>query len=147
MIVGGVGTGIYRYIKGQEQITAVRQAAQQAFEAGETAMKKKALLTYNKADFQEALKAFADVQKRFPNTKQAVQASVLEPICQAYVSMDDNNWEAAIITSLPQLEDLAYLISDTAGLSPAPSKSLVVLGCGAVAASSFHSSSSVSASG
>jgi tetratricopeptide (TPR) repeat protein len=97
MIVGGAVALVVHKMNTTDIVLAKQLEAKRIYDAGEKAMKGKALISYSKADFQEALKSFDEVRSKYPYFKQAIQAGVLEPICQAYVNMADNDWEAAIV--------------------------------------------------
>ncbi|MCD6304207.1 MAG: hypothetical protein J7M21_04515, partial [Planctomycetes bacterium] len=57
---------------------------------------KAALKTYDRAGMEKAAAGFREVQKRFPQAEQAFKAWVLEPLCEAYIGVDDGNWDLAV---------------------------------------------------
>jgi len=94
LILGGAAAGVIRIIQQRRLRRQEAELANRTYSTAVTTLKE-ALKTYERAKFDSAAKGFIDVRTRFGHTLHAVKASVLLPLCQAYLSMADGDWEAA----------------------------------------------------
>ena len=102
-LLGLGAVGVYRFMQGRAARERQAQIANSTyFEAEKTMIG--ALKSYDRAKFDKAAAGFRDIQKRFPRSVYAVQASVWQPLCEAYLAMADGKWEEAVLRESAAIE-------------------------------------------
>jgi len=99
-IVAGIGAAVLvagvvmLLVRSGRQEELQRQRAAQ-FNEAKTSLEAAMPPVNDRAKFAEALKGYEQVRERFANTKAADRASVMAPICEAYLAVIDQDWETA----------------------------------------------------
>lgn len=116
LILGGATAGLIEIAKQRRIRREQAQIASKTYSEAVTTLKKEALISYDRAKFEKAAQGFTDVRTRFPRTDYAVKASVLLPLCQAYLAMADGEWEQAKLKQDETAKQVKWVQSKYASL-------------------------------
>jgi len=94
-VVGLVGWGVYNAVQEGARRRQTAETAGKAYKAATTAMTD-ALRTYERKTFETAIKNYKKVRERYPRSLEAVKASIMLPVAEAYMAMADGKWEDAV---------------------------------------------------